>query len=99
MYTDSGLPFSGSCPQSKHASHAGAEQAQPRGVSQTIRYMQALKDRPMHGMTDREASNVLGLERSTINARRVPLVKAGLVKSEGFRPGASGIKNCVWVLA
>ena len=94
-YTDSNLPFSGSVPQSRHASRAGAEDAAPRALPQTVRYLRALKDRPA-GLTDAEAAVVLGLLRSTINARRRPLVKAELVYADGFRDGAFGVKNTVW---
>ena len=89
------LPFSGITPQSRHASRLGAEEAQGRSTTQTIRYLQALKDHP-YGLTDWEAAKLLGLERSTINARRVPLVKADLVYADGFRPGVTGTRNTVW---
>ena len=94
-YVDESLPFSGITPQSRHASRSGAEQAHSRSTSQTIRYLQALKDH-QYGLTDREASDLLKLERSTINARRVPLVKADLVYADGFRPGATGARNTIW---
>jgi hypothetical protein len=94
-YTDSVLPFSGVTPQSRHASRAGAVSAEPRALTQTVRYLVALKDRPV-GLTDREAADLLDLERNVINARRVPLVKAGLVVADGFRPGSSGVRNTVW---
>jgi hypothetical protein len=94
-YTDAHLPFSGSTVQSRHASHAGATHAKHRAEPQTIRYLRVLKDHP-DGLTDREAAHLLGLERSTINARRVPLVKADLVYADGFRSGDSGVRNTVW---
>ena len=94
-YTDAHLPFSGISLQSRHASHAGAADATTRALPQTIRLLQALKDHP-HGLTDREAAQVLGLERSTINARRAELVKADLVYADGFRKAASGVVNTIW---
>lgn len=95
-YTDAGLPFSGSLPQSAHASRAGAEDATPRALPQTIRYLQLLKSRS-YGCTDAEAADALRLERTSINARRRPLVKAGLVYADGFRMGPTGkIRNTVW---
>jgi hypothetical protein len=98
-YLDSALPFSGSTPQSAHASHAGAVDAAPRALNQTVRYLRLLKDRP-NGLTDAEAATLMEVERSTINARRAPLVKAGLVFSDGFRPGPTGkVKNTVWKAA
>ena len=96
-YLEGALPFSGATPQSRHASRMGAENAAPRALSQTIKYLQALKDRPQYGLTDAEAATVLGVERSSINARRAPLVKAGLVyASSDTRPGPTGVANTVW---
>jgi hypothetical protein len=89
------LPFSGSTPQSRHTSRAGAENAAPRALNQTLKYMAALKARP-NGLTDFEAAEVLGIERTSVNARRRPLVKAGLVVTGGFRRGPTGIKNVIW---
>lgn len=97
-YIEGALPFGGSTPQAAHASRAGAEDAAPRALNQTVRYLALLKSRPQ-GCTDAEAAHLLGLERTSINARRRPLVKAGLVYSDGFRPGDTGIKNTVWKAA
>jgi hypothetical protein len=95
-WLEGALPFSGSVPQSAHASRAGAEDAAPRALSQTVRYLAQLKGH-RDGLTDAEAAKLLGLERSSINARRVPLVKAGLVYADGFRPGPTGkVKNTIW---
>lgn len=94
-WIESSLPFSGSTPQSAHASRSGAEDAAPRALSQTVRYLSALKARA-HGLTDLEAKDLLNVDRSTINARRRPLVKAGLVFADGHRPGPTGNKNTVW---
>lgn len=94
--TAAGLPFSGSTPISRHASHQGAEDAEVRALPQTIRLLALYKSRPQ-GATDWEAAELLGLERSSVNARRSPLVKAGLVYADGTRPGPTGkIKNTVW---
>ena len=69
-----------------------------RALPQTVRYMAALQAHG--GLTDAEAARVLGLERSSVNARRAPLVKAGLVVANGFRLGPTGrIRNVVWALA
>lgn len=94
-WIEASLPFGGSSPQAAHASRAGADAAAPRALSQTVRYLSALKVRPQ-GLTDWEAKELLDVERTTINARRRPLVKAGLVYSDGFRLGPTGTKNTVW---
>ena len=97
MWMAAGLPFAGITPLSRHTSHAGAEDAAPRALPQTIRYMAALRQHG--GLTDHEAAKVLGLERSSINARRSDLVKAGIVVAEGTRPGPTGTRNVVWKIA
>lgn len=92
------LPFSGSVPASRHASHAGAKDAEQRAATQTIRYMALLHEHG--GLTDAEAAFLMNLERTSINARRAPLIKAGLVVADGFRPGPTGkVKNVVWALS
>lgn len=97
-HTDVGLPFSGSTPLSRHCSHQGAEDAKERALSQTIRYQALLREHG--GLTDAEAAKLLDVERTSINARRAPLVKAGLVVADGTRPGPTGkILNVVWRLA
>lgn len=93
--TQTDLPYSGVTSQSRHASYTGAVDAQPRAASQIVRYLQLLKSHPQ-GCTDREAAEALGLERTSINARRAMLVKAQLVYPDGFRAGSTGAKNTVW---
>jgi|SRR5579872_1605712 len=94
-YTDTGLPFGGTSSQAAHASYEGARDAEDRALPQTVRYLALLKARPQ-GCTDREAAKLLGIDRTSINARRNPLEKAGLVYGDGFRPGVTGRKNVVW---
>lgn len=96
--TDHGLPFADGITQlSRFTSHAGSEDAKARALPQTIRLLTALK---VHGgLTDWESAKLLGVERTSITARRVPLVKAGIVVSDGTRPGPTGTRNCVWRLA
>jgi hypothetical protein len=97
-YTESGLPFSGATSLSSHASHGGAEHAKGRAATQTIRLLEILKHHP-EGLTDWELAQLMQVERTTINARRVPLVKVGLVEADGYRKGHAGIRNTVWRLA
>jgi hypothetical protein len=95
------LLFSGSVPLSRHCSSQGAIDASPRVGRQTRLYMDLLATRGTHGATDWEASILLGLQRSTINARRVPLTKGDepWVTSTETRPGPTGrVPNAVWVL-
>lgn len=98
-HTDAGLPFEGITPLSRFTSHQGAEDAMDRALPQTVRYLALLK---LHrgGLTDAEAAKLLRLERTSVNARRAPLVKAGIVVADGTRPGPTGrVKNTVWRLA
>jgi len=97
MWLEGALPFQGSTPQSAHASRSGAEDAAPRALSQTVRYLALLKAHG--GLTDAEAARLMGIERTSINARRGPLLDAGVVVAGGFRPGATGTKNTVWRIA
>jgi hypothetical protein len=94
-YTESQLPFSGDSPQSRRASRQGAVSAAGRAPSQVARVLQALKDRPW-GLTDQELADLLGIQRSTINARRSELVKGNLVYAAGFKDGKFGTRNVVW---
>lgn len=96
-YTDAGLPFSGSTPLSSHCSCSGAEDAKGRALTQTVRYLAAL--RQQGPLTDAEAAKLLGIERSSVNARRAVLVKAGLVIADSVRKGPTGAKNTTWKLA
>ncbi len=98
-WIEGALPFaSGSTPQAAHASRAGAEDAAPRAMSQVVRYLALLKASP-RGLTDAEAAQRLGIERTSVNARRAVLVKAGLVYSDGFRKRTTNgrnNRNTVW---
>lgn len=99
MHTDSGLPFSGAIQQSRHASYQGAEAAKDRAPSQVLRYLALLAQRYPDGLTDQEAADLLGLERSTINARRGQAMAADLIRADGSRPGKYDCDNTVWTLA
>lgn len=99
-HTDAGLPFSGSSPLSRHTSYQGAEDAKARALPQLVVYLALLKSVYPDGMTDAEAAERMGVERTSINARRKPLHQAGLVESYGTRERvSSGNPNTVWRLA
>lgn len=94
--TFAGLPFSGAIDVSRHASYKGAEAAKDRALPQLVLYLALLHGRWPDGFTDAEAADRLGIERSSINARRAPLVRAGIVESFGSRPGNYALDNVVW---
>lgn len=100
-HTDTGLPFSGSLPQSRHASLKGAESAEKRAPSQVLRYLSLLVSRYPDGLTDQEAADLMNVERSTINARRGQCRGAGLelIESAGSRPGNYDMDNTIWRIA
>lgn len=51
------------------------------------------------GLTDAEMSQLLGIQRSTVNARRAELMKQGLVEAKNIRPNLkSQVFNTVWGL-
>lgn len=90
--------------QARHASRLGAESAANRAEFQTARYLALLQSHP-EGLNDWEAAALMSspdykVERTTINARRSPLYKAGVVVPNGFnyREG-SNVKNTRWQLA
>ena len=91
------LLFSGITPQSRHTSYLGAKAAESRAATQVEKYVALLRAHP-GGLTDLEAAMLLQLERSSINARRVPLLRAGLVVPMGFRKSPSGVRNVLWGL-
>ena len=90
--TQADLMFSGSTPISRHCSRRGAEDAQQRSGAQLLRYLELLRLHP-GGLTDFEASRLMDIERTSINARRAPLVKRGVVVANGTVPGPTGIRN------
>ena len=95
-HTDSGLPFSGAIDVSRHHSFKGAEAAKERALPQVLRYLELLMHQYPDGYTDVEAAELLGVERSTINARRGECTKAGLIQAHGARPGKYDCDNVVW---
>lgn len=96
------LPLSGSVPISRHCSALGAIAAQPRACRQARAYLMLLRERGDDGLTDYESAILLGLERSTINARRGSVSQGDepwVIASGRTRPGPTGIRNTVWVLS
>lgn len=102
-----GAPWQGSTSQSAHASLEGARTAMAKdgcAIDQATRYWQHLVAQGAHGATDWESQEALGIQRSSINARRAQLTaqsvrRTGLacIQPSGFRPGPTGIKNVVWI--
>lgn len=91
------LPFSGSEPLSKQTSYLGANDASERVGRQCLALLTCYRE---HGpLTDRQAAALMGVERSTVNARRGELVKRGLVASAGRQAdGGAGVPNTLWGL-
>lgn len=98
MSADLLLPFSGVTPISRHCSYQGAVSAQERVGRQALAMLAAYR---AHGaLTDAEMAITVGIERSSVNARRSLLVKLGLVEAGGVkRNDITGISNTLWQLA
>jgi hypothetical protein len=85
--------------QARHASRKGAEDAANRAENQTARLIALYQQYP-DGLTDWRAAELLGIERTSVNARRSPLVKAGVVVANGFvKDEHSDVANTRWQLA
>lgn len=85
--------------QARHASREGAESVAGRAETQTARYIALLQAYP-EGLTDWRAAELLGVERTSVNARRSPLVKTGVVVANGFhKDDHSDVANTRWQLA
>lgn len=95
-YVNGALPFSGSTPLAAHCSWLGAEDAKARSGKQTAALLGLYEQ---HGpLTDAEAARRLGVERTTVNARRNELVRRGLVVAVDTVKAATGIRNTRWGL-
>lgn len=93
--TQDGSPFSGSTPQSRHASYFGALAGQKTAESKRARYYSFLDGRD--DATDEEAEVQLGIRRSSICSTRESLKRRGLITpTGGFRVGCCGVKLTCW---
>ena len=90
------LPFSGVTPVSRHTSHAGAEDAKDRAGRQALQLLALY--RQFGPLTDRQASDLMQVERTTICARRNELVRLRLVKAFDTVIGDCGVRNVRWDL-
>lgn len=95
-YINDLLPFQGLTTLSRHCSWAGAQSALEKAGPQCRALYDLYEERGP--LTDWEASEALGLLRSTINARRATLIADGLVKVHGIKPGRFGKPNSTWGL-
>ncbi len=98
-WTETDLPFAESpSPLAGQTSYNGAQAATGRAENQTIRLLELYAKRgPTH---DWDAAKWLGIERSTVNARRVPLCKRGIVVAvDTVKNADTGIRNVRWGLA
>ncbi len=88
-------------PLARHCSALGAQDALPRACRQTRSYLRLMAQRGDNGLTDWEAADLMGIERTSITARRRPLCTLAepWVVTNETRPGPTGIKNTVWMLS
>lgn len=92
------LPFADSpSPMAGQASYHGAQDATARETSQTVRLLELYAKRGP--TTDWDAAKWLGIERSTVNARRAPLCRRGIVVAvDRVRNVETGSDNVRWAL-
>jgi predicted ArsR family transcriptional regulator len=92
------LPFAASAsPIAQTCSFAGAQDAIERSGTQTLRLLELYAKRGP--TTDQEAADLLGLMRSTINARRGALCARGIVQAvDRVKNAQTGIVNTRWAL-
>lgn len=91
------LPFQGSEPLARHCSHQGAVQAAERAGRQAVAILALYA--AQGPLTDAEVAEALGIQRSSVNARRAALMKLRLVRSWGTKQNpATGITNTTYGL-
>lgn len=79
-------------------SRAGARMAQPSVGDQCKAYHELIQRHGRDGLTDAEASRLMDLPVTTINARRNELVRLLKVKKSPLRrDGGHGVRVTVWV--
>ena len=89
------MPFiSGRSPEARHNSYLGAKSAQKRVSRQHREYLSLLAERGP--LTDQQAADLMGVERTTINARRNELGQR--VEKVGRTMGRHGTPNTRWGL-
>ena len=96
-WTQHGLPFAGRTQTPRHCSWVAAERSAVRATTQTARLMALYVTRGPQ--TDADAALALGLDRSTINARRATLVRSGAIVARWSAVNPrSGVRNTLWGL-
>lgn len=91
------LPFQGSESIARHCSHQGAVSAAERAGRQAVAILALYQQRGP--LTDAEVAEALGIQRSSVNARRAALAKLQLVRSWGTKKNAAtGVNNVIWGL-
>jgi hypothetical protein len=69
---------------------------EPKADTQEGRYLDLLRSFPVDGLTDWEAARLMGIDRTSVTARRAVFVQTGQVYAAGSRIGPSGTRNRVW---
>jgi len=92
------LPFSGATVLSRHCSAQGAISAKERCGRQALALLALYRARGP--LSDAQAAEAMGIERTSVNARRNSLVKLGLVVAvDAVKNPQTGINNTRWGLA
>lgn len=81
-------------PEATECSKAGARKAAESVGRQSLELLALYKQ---HGpLTDREAADLMRIERTTVNARRSQLRRLGLVTLVDTVLGTCGVRNTRW---
>lgn len=93
------LPLSGNSMLAAHCSSLGALAAAGKANGQALQLLTLYRERG--ALTDQDAADLLGVQRSTVNARRNDLIRLGHVDEtpKGTKRNAvTGIRNSLWGL-
>lgn len=94
MIAQTGLPFSGSTPLSRHASHSGSMAAGKTRGPQTQRYLDWLTNRGEG--TDAQAEAELKMPRYSVCSIRNALLKREMVEAVRVDVTNWGTRHTVW---
>lgn len=95
LFPEPSAPYAiSSTPEATACSKAGAQHAASRIEPQCQKLLDLY--RQQGPLTDRRAAELMGIERTTVNARRAQLVKDGKVIFYDAVPGTCGVRNTRW---
>lgn len=85
------LPFTGTVEATREASADAARRAEHAAPIQRERVYQVIRQRGAHGATDNELCAVLGLSGSSVRPRRIELLRADRIETDGTKRQGSTV--------